>query len=86
MQKPHYLSQQQGMDSLWPYHNKSETDARLGTISSMDVRPGWLSRPGSVLAEDYPDLYSHTPRDQSDLKSVKSGKPRLPGDYRSGRD
>ncbi|XP_048775139.1 cyclin-dependent kinase-like 5 isoform X4 [Ostrea edulis] len=86
LQKPHYLSQQQGMDSLWPYHNKSETDARLGTISSMDVRPGWLSRPGSVLAEDYPDLYSHTPRDQSDLKSVKSGKPRLPGDYRSGRD
>ncbi|XP_062593139.1 cyclin-dependent kinase-like 5 isoform X2 [Saccostrea cucullata] len=86
LQKPHYLSQQQGMDSLWPYHNKSETDARLGAGSGMDLRPGWLSRPGSVLGEDHPDLYSHTPRDQGDLKPVKSGKPRLTGDYRTNRD
>lgn len=83
LQKPHYLGSQQGMDSMWPYHNKSETDTRL---SAVDLRSGWLSRPGSVLAEDHPDFFSHTPREPGDLKSVKSGKSRLPGDYRLNRD
>lgn len=83
LQKPHYLGPQQGVDSMWPYHNKSETDTRL---SAVDLRSGWLSRPGSVLAEDHPDFFSHTPREPGDLKSVKSGKSRLPGDYRLNRD
>lgn len=83
LQKPHYLGSQQGMDSMWPYHNKSETDTRL---SAVDLRSGWLSRPGSVLAEDHPDFFSHTPREPGDLKSIKSGKSRLPGDYRLNRD
>lgn len=82
LQKPHYLGPQQGVDSMWPYH-KSETDTRL---SAVDLRSGWLSRPGSVLAEDHPDFFSHTPREPGDLKSVKSGKSRLPGDYRLNRD
>lgn len=83
LQKPHYLGPQQGVDSMWPYHNKSETDTRL---SAVDLRSGWLSRPGSVLAEDHPDFFSHTPREPGDLKSVKSGKSRLPGDYRLNRN
>lgn len=83
LQKPHYLGPQQGVDSMWPYHNKSETDTRL---SAVDLRSGWLSRPGSVLAEDHPDFFSHTPREPGDFKSVKSGKSRLPGDYRLNRD
>lgn len=80
LQKPHYLGQQQGMDSLW-LHHKSETDARVS-----EHRSGWLSRPGSVLAEDPPDFFSHTPREQGDLKPVKSGRSRLQGDYRLNRD
>lgn len=83
LQKPHFLGPQQGVDSMWPYHNKSETDTRL---SAVDLRSGWLSRPGSVLAEDHPDFFSHTPREPGDFKSVKSGKSRLPGDYRLNRD
>lgn len=83
LQKPHYLGPQQGVDSMWPYHNKSETDTRL---SAVDLRSGWLSRPGSVLAEDHPDFFSHTPREPGDFKSVKNGKSRLPGDYRLNRD
>lgn len=83
LQKPHYLGPQQGVDSMWPYHNKSETDTRL---SAVDLRSGWLSRPGSVLAEDHPDFFSHTPREPGDFKSIKSGKSRLPGDYRLNRD
>nr|XP_022324637.1 sporulation protein kinase pit1-like isoform X2 [Crassostrea virginica] len=80
LQKPHYLGQQQGVDSLW-LHHKSETDARVS-----EHRSGWLSRPGSVLAEDPPDFFSHTPREQGDLKPVKSGRSRLQGDYRLNRD
>lgn len=83
LQKPHFLGPQQGVDSMWPYHNKSETDTRL---SAVDLRSGWLSRPGSVLAEDHPDFFSHTPREPGDFKSIKSGKSRLPGDYRLNRD
>ncbi|XP_071124391.1 uncharacterized protein LOC143084803 isoform X2 [Mytilus galloprovincialis] len=67
-----------GMDQVW-HHNKSESDTRL---TGVDLRPGWLSRPGSVL-DDNQDYYS--PREPGELRPLKSGKGKPHIDYR-GRD
>ncbi|KAK3100121.1 hypothetical protein FSP39_015052 [Pinctada imbricata] len=74
------------IEPTWPYHNKSETDTRtLQTVSGIDLRPGWLSRPGSVLDNETPDFYS--PREQGDLKPLKSAKStRVLHEYRGVRD
>lgn len=66
------------MDQVW-HHNKSESDTRL---TGVDLRPGWLSRPGSVL-DDNQDYYS--PREPGELRPLKSGKGKPHIDYR-GRD
>lgn len=72
----------QAVDPMWHHHNnKSESDTRL-TGAGMELRGGWLSRPGSVL-DDNQDYYS--PREPGELRPLKSGKGKPQLDYR-GRD
>lgn len=78
------------MDHLWSYNTptKSDSDTRLptGTISGTDLMSGWLSRPPSVLMDDQ-DMYHLSPREQGDLRPLRSGKSnRLPPDLRGVRD
>jgi hypothetical protein len=74
------------MDPTWHHHNnKPESDTRLtGTMTAMELRNGWLSRPGSVL-DDNSELYTYSPRDPGELRPLKSGKGKPHLDYR-GRD
>ncbi|XP_060064230.1 cyclin-dependent kinase-like 5 [Ylistrum balloti] len=65
------------MDPMWHGHHshgKSDSDTRLVNNTGTDLRTGWMSRPQSVLGDDSSDIYHYTPREPTELKSLKGGK------------
>ncbi|XP_033742063.1 cyclin-dependent kinase-like 5 isoform X2 [Pecten maximus] len=65
------------MDPVWHGHHshgKSDSDTRLVNNAGTDLRTGWMSRPQSVLGDDSSDIYHYTPREPTELKSLKGGK------------
>ncbi|XP_021364336.1 cyclin-dependent kinase-like 5 isoform X1 [Mizuhopecten yessoensis] len=65
------------MDPIWHGHHshgKSDSDTRLVNTAGTDLRTGWMSRPQSVLGDDSSDIFHYTPREPTELKSLKGGK------------
>lgn len=65
------------MDPSWQGHHshgKSDSDTRLVNNAGTDLRTGWMSRPQSVLGDDSSDIFHYTPREPTELKSLKGGK------------